>query len=496
MKKTTQTNFIKIFFAAICFFNIFSISSYAQLVVDAGTDTQICAGSSTVIGGSPTAINGAGGYTYTWTPTTGLSSTTTANPTASPTSTITYTVSVLDSVSGVVTDVITITVDPVPVVTVNSPSICAGSVATLTGNGASFSYTWTSGATTISVNQATASPLVSTSYTVTGSNLSGCSATAVATVTVLPSTSITGHVGFSSGNVAVSSVILYHQSATSVSFDTVQLVTTDSFGLFTFSSVIPGNYLVEVFPAATYSTLVPTYYGNGFLWDSAMVLVHTCASNDTINIVSVETLTLTGPGAIAGTITEGTGYTRTPGDPIPGVDVKLGRNPGGQLIASTETDGTGNYSFNNLPLNSAGETYTIFVDIPGLERDSTYVVTLTSGSSNLTNLDYVADSSSVAPGVGIGIHEAYTNNNKISLYPNPAKDIVTIEYVIENSSQISLSLYNLLGVKIGGLTNKKQSAGTYKHSLNIKNYNLSAGVYFVIFEANGQKTINQLIISE
>ena len=49
------------------------------------------------IGGSPTASGGFAPYTYNWTPSTGLSSSTVANPTASPTVTTTYTVTVTDS---------------------------------------------------------------------------------------------------------------------------------------------------------------------------------------------------------------------------------------------------------------------------------------------------------------------------------------------------------------------------------------------------------------
>jgi hypothetical protein len=50
------------------------------------------------IGGSLTASGGSGsGYTYLWSPATGLNDATLANPTASPTSTTTYAVTVTDA---------------------------------------------------------------------------------------------------------------------------------------------------------------------------------------------------------------------------------------------------------------------------------------------------------------------------------------------------------------------------------------------------------------
>jgi gliding motility-associated-like protein len=76
----------------------------------------------------------------------------------------------------------TITINAIPLVSVNSPSICEGETATLTAGGAD-SYTWSAGATSTGTNTATASPTVSTTYTVTGTT-NGCSSTAMSIVTV------------------------------------------------------------------------------------------------------------------------------------------------------------------------------------------------------------------------------------------------------------------------------------------------------------------------
>ena len=92
------------------------------LVANAGPDVSVSECSPAQIGGSPTASGGTPGYTYSWTPTTGLSSTTVANPTASPTTTTTYTVTVTDSAST--------TASASVVVTYAVPSLI-GSAATL-----------------------------------------------------------------------------------------------------------------------------------------------------------------------------------------------------------------------------------------------------------------------------------------------------------------------------------------------------------------------------
>ncbi len=72
-----------------------------------------------------------------------------------------------------------LTINPVPIVTVNNPTICLGQPATLTASGAT-TYLWSNGETT---NSITVSPDASTTYTVTGTT-AGCSTSSLASVTL------------------------------------------------------------------------------------------------------------------------------------------------------------------------------------------------------------------------------------------------------------------------------------------------------------------------
>jgi len=148
--------------------------------------------SATICLGQQTAtLTATGGTTYTWSPGTGLSSTSGASVTANPTVTTSYTIT---AASGGCTGTTTamVTVNPIPTVTVNSPSICVNASTTLNAGGAS-TYTWSpgtglSGTTGASV---TANPTVTTTYTVTGTSVAGCTATATSTVTVNPVPTVT-----------------------------------------------------------------------------------------------------------------------------------------------------------------------------------------------------------------------------------------------------------------------------------------------------------------
>ncbi len=158
-----------------------SCSSTAVATISNGGTIVVNVNSPTICAGATATLTASGGTTYVWTA--GATSTGVATATASPAVTTTYTVTgSTGSCSG--TAIATVTVNPLPITTVNSPSICSGVTATLTAGGAS-TYTWSAGATPTGVTTATASPLVTTSYTVTGTSLT-CTSTAIATVTISP----------------------------------------------------------------------------------------------------------------------------------------------------------------------------------------------------------------------------------------------------------------------------------------------------------------------
>jgi hypothetical protein len=152
-----------------------------------GPDQTICSGSSVVIGAAPVS-----GNTYSWAPATGLSSSTASNPTANPTATTTYTLTETVGSTGCSrSNVITVTVNPSPAAdTGPNKGICLGGstiigAAPIAGN----TYSWSPllGLSSTTSSQPTASPLVTTTYTLTETVIStGCKQMATVTVTVSP----------------------------------------------------------------------------------------------------------------------------------------------------------------------------------------------------------------------------------------------------------------------------------------------------------------------
>jgi gliding motility-associated-like protein len=161
-------------------------SNTAVSTVTVAPSLNVTVNSPTICAGQTANLTAAGATTYVWTA--GATSTGANTADATPAATTTYTVT--GTTSGCTGSAIsTVTVTPLPAVTVNSPTVCNGVTANLTAGGAS-TYAWSAGATSTGANTADAAPSTTTTYTVTGTT-SGCSNTAVSTVTVNPIPNVT-----------------------------------------------------------------------------------------------------------------------------------------------------------------------------------------------------------------------------------------------------------------------------------------------------------------
>lgn len=130
-----------------------------------------------ICNGDNVSITASGANTYSWSPATGLSATTGSTVTANPTTTTSYTVNGTGASGCTSSGTITVTVNPLPVVNVNPsiPSICTGNSVSVTASGAN-TYSWSpaTGLSSTSGTTVTANPMATTFYTVTGTDVNGC----------------------------------------------------------------------------------------------------------------------------------------------------------------------------------------------------------------------------------------------------------------------------------------------------------------------------------
>jgi gliding motility-associated-like protein len=145
------------------------------------TNTTVCAGASV-------QLEATGGTTYNWSPAIGLSATNIASPVATPDITTTYTVAVADAGGCGGTADVTIVVNPVPdIATGVNVTICPGDSAPLyavSATGTTFSWTPATGLNDATILSPVATPAVTTTYTVTAGNNTGCTSQATVLVTV------------------------------------------------------------------------------------------------------------------------------------------------------------------------------------------------------------------------------------------------------------------------------------------------------------------------
>ncbi len=67
----------------------------------------------------------------------------------------------------------------------------------------------------------------------------------------------------------------------------------------------------------------------------------------------------------------------------------------------------------------------------------------------------------------------------LSILPNPAQDVVTVNFTLSQSEHISLKVFNVLGQKIATILDETLSAGDYTRSLDIGHWSLANGTFFV-----------------
>jgi len=182
----------------------------ASIVVNVAPDLSVVTSADDMfIGTCPSSVShldatvtgGEAGFTYKWTPTTGLDDSNIQTPTAKPAVTTTYTVTVTDANGCQATDNITITVQPALTLTLavddSSIGTCPGSEAHITstvgGGEPGYTYLWTPDAglsSDIDPNP-TAKPAATTTYTLTVTDQNGCTVSRDITITVVPVLTVT-----------------------------------------------------------------------------------------------------------------------------------------------------------------------------------------------------------------------------------------------------------------------------------------------------------------
>ena len=92
--------------------------------------------------------------------------------------------------------------------------------------------------------------------------------------------------------------------------------------------------------------------------------------------------------------------------------------------------------------------------------------------------------------VGIAFHN---ESDEIAIFPNPVSKQLFIQFSIENSSIVEVTLYNMQGIKVHSFQEKQLFPGKSQITLNLEELKLESGNYFI--EARvGDKIYSKKII--
>ncbi len=154
----------------------------------------------------------------------------------------------------------------------------------------------------------------------------------------------------------------------------------------------------------------------------------------------------------------------------------------GAALASTSV-------LSNTPYQpSTGEFKTFSVTVPSY-YNAIFRFVFTSDDTDPGNDVFLDDINMIDPAVSVKETDI---NVGLNMYPNPAKDKVTIEYNTKESHTVSVDVCDVLGKKHTSVNKGKVDAGN--HEFEIATDQLTNGVYFVTISIDGSKIVKRLVV--
>lgn len=92
-----------------------------------------------------------------------------------------------------------------------------------------------------------------------------------------------------------------------------------------------------------------------------------------------------------------------------------------------------------------------------------------------------------------GIGEANQIIENLQLFPSPANEKLTLNYNMNTSGEVKVSITNIQGAVIKGISLPKQNAGS--HTMNIDLSSIGNGVYFLELNAAEKKQVSKFTIA-
>jgi len=307
-----------------------------------------------------------------------------------------------------------------------------------------------------------------------GDSSTGCQDTYCQNILVGPAAMNCSIDGFVTGNGSLIDyaevyLIQYDSASQMLSLVMMQELTPADSGYFSFNNVSSGTYLVKAAAdtgAANYSSLMPSYYQQTLFWNSATD-VTVCPLNFWVGINLLSGTNPGGPGFIGGNVTQGANKMEAAGDPMSNVEILLldmNDNP----LQYTYSDAAGHFGFSNL----AYGTYKVYAEMINKETFPA-IITISSTTPSVTDVPVVVNTTQI---VSAAFVPTLNNIESVSLYPNPAKDFVTMKTILKQAGNYSLEIADVTG-KV--LSSETVSLVQGQNTTKISTLNIADGIYLI-----------------
>jgi PKD repeat protein len=249
----------------------------------------------------------------------------------------------------------------------------------------------------------------------------------------------------------------------------VDSMVVDSGNYYFFGPLACGDYLIKAAAYAGsqyYNDHVPTYYGNSPFWGFAQTVSIAQANTQVAaDVFLIAANNPGGPGFIGGDVTQGANKMDE-GDPLAGMQVML-FDLNGNAIAYTYTNGNGEFGFENLPYG----IYQVYVEVLGVQTIPA-LVEIGPNEPSVDDVHILASETLITTGI-----EEFDFEGAISdVYPNPASDVVAINFNLENEAEVNINILDLSGRTI---STQPAVVGMGESSIRLSAEGLNNGYYFL-----------------
>lgn len=138
-----------------------------------------------------------------------------------------------------------------------------------------------------------------------------------------------------------------------------------------------------------------------------------------------------------------------------------------------------------------GSTSSVFKPTHTFAKNGTYKITLTT--KNKLSCGKTFDTTIVLKHIGLA--EAVTENENITVYPNPARNMLNVTYSLPEAGIISFYITDESGRRILGIREGMQASGSHSAQINLPE-SIAAGTYFLNLVVNDKVTTRQLMIAK